>query len=132
MFRLLENNASHPTADSVYAAAVHTMPTISLKTVYQVLNDLRELGEIQTIEVGTGAIRFDPNMGDHHHLVCRVCGMVSDIDVDASDLAVPRARRLGFRIDAVEVTFRGLCATCKRASPEPPARPSQRTRTTGQ
>jgi Fe2+ or Zn2+ uptake regulation protein len=114
VFRLLENNTGHPTADSVYAAAAATMPTISLKTVYQVLNDLRELGEIQTIEVGTGAIRFDPNTGEHHHLVCRSCGLVRDIDVDASELSVPRARRLGYTIEAVEVTFRGVCADCRR------------------
>ena len=105
---------SHPTADAVYAAAVATMPTISLKTVYQVLNDLRELGEIQTIEVGTGSLRFDPNTSDHHHLVCRECGLVSDVEVDASDLAIPRSKRSGFTIDAVEVTFRGQCADCKR------------------
>ena len=112
VFRLLENNTTHPTAESVHAAAVASMPTISLKTVYQVLHDLRDLGEIQSIEVGTGAIRFDPNVDDHHHLVCRTCGMVSDVRVDLSDLAIPSARGFGFTVDAVEVTFRGQCSNC--------------------
>ena len=51
VFRLLDGNVSHPTAEAVYSAALEFMPMISLKTVYQVLNDLRGLGEIQSIEV---------------------------------------------------------------------------------
>lgn len=122
VFRILENNTFHPTAESVYMTAVQTMPTISLKTVYQVLNDLRDLGEIQAIEVGGGALRFDPNVDDHHHLVCRTCGGVTDVDIDASGIGVPRSKRQGFSIDAVEVVFRGVCIRCKRAAE--PARES--------
>ena len=92
VFRILENNSLHPTAESVYMTAVRTMPTISLKTVYQVLNDLRDLREIQAIEVGGGALRF------------------------ASGIGVPRSKRQGFSIDAVEVVFRGVCVRCKRTS----------------
>ncbi len=113
VFRLLHGNFAHPSADAVFVAARKTMPMISLKTVYQVLHDLRELGEIQTIEVGTGSLRFDPNITDHHHLVCSVCGRVADVHVDASAMTLSRSQRSGFEIDAVEVTFRGTCATCR-------------------
>jgi Fur family transcriptional regulator, peroxide stress response regulator len=115
VFRLLQDNQSHPTAESVFAAAREVMPMISLKTVYQVLHDLRDLGEIQTLELGTGALRFDPNTGDHHHLVCTSCSSVVDVTLDTSDLSLSRTQRHGFTVDAVEVTFRGLCSTCRSA-----------------
>jgi Fe2+ or Zn2+ uptake regulation protein len=115
VFRILENNSFHPTAESVYVTAMKTMPTISLKTVYQVLNDLRELGEIQAIEIGGGSLRFDPNVDDHHHLVCRACGLVSDVEIDPGVVGIPRSKRQGFTIDAVEVVFRGMCFDCKQS-----------------
>jgi Fe2+ or Zn2+ uptake regulation protein len=116
VFRLLHDNHSHPTAEAVYQAATETMPMISLKTVYQVLHDLRELGELQAIECGTGAVRFDPNLDEHHHLVCVACSAVFDVDVDIAGISLNRAQRQGFQIDAVEVTYRGHCATCRASS----------------
>jgi Fe2+ or Zn2+ uptake regulation protein len=113
VFRLLHDNHTHPTAESIYTAAAVTMPTISLKTVYQVLNDLRELGEIQSLDFGTGATRFDPNIGDHHHLVCTSCGAIFDVHIDDSELALPKSQRHGFVVDDVEVTFRGRCGQCR-------------------
>jgi Fur family transcriptional regulator, stress-responsive regulator len=113
VFRLLEGNRSHPTAEAVYSSALESMPMISLKTVYQVLNDLRALGEIQSIEVGTGALRFDPNTSEHHHLVCEGCGDVRDIHLDTAELSVPRSQRHGFSLQGVDVTFRGLCGACR-------------------
>ena len=76
IFRLLHDNVEHPTADAVYAAAVAEMPSISLRTVYQTLNDLATMGEINAVDLGTGSGRFEPNVADHHHLVCDVCGAV--------------------------------------------------------
>jgi Fe2+ or Zn2+ uptake regulation protein len=113
VFRLLHGNTAHPTAEAVYSAAAEVMPMMSLKTVYQVLNDLRALGELQSIEVGSGAVRFDPNTSDHHHLVCTSCGALHDVDVDTSALALSRAQRQGFALTDIDVTFRGLCATCR-------------------
>ena len=67
------------------------METISLKTVYQTLYDLAELGEIATLDVGTGMTRFDPNVDDpHHHLVCRSCGSVRDLVAAFPALRSPR------------------------------------------
>jgi Fe2+ or Zn2+ uptake regulation protein len=113
VFRILHDNHTHPTAEAIYIAATTTMPTISLKTVYQVLNDLRELGEIQSLDFGTGAARFDPNIGDHHHLVCTSCGAIFDVHMDDTELALPRSQRHGFVVDDVEVTFRGRCGQCR-------------------
>ena len=52
IFSLLHDNTTHPTADALYATASHKMPGISLRTVYQTLNELAEMGELQTIDLG--------------------------------------------------------------------------------
>jgi len=70
LFSLLYENESHPTAEALYEVASQQMPGISLRTVYQTLGELVEMGELQLIDFGVGATRFDPNMGDHHHFIC--------------------------------------------------------------
>jgi Fe2+ or Zn2+ uptake regulation protein len=112
IFRVLHGNAVHPTAEAVYAAARAEMPTMSLKTVYQTLNDLAAMGELQLLDLGTGSTRFDPNVDSHHHLVCTRCGKVRDLYADYSDVTVPPRKRQGFTVGSAEVVFRGLCDTC--------------------
>ena len=113
LFSLLHDNSTHPTADSLYSVASEKMPGISLRTVYQTLNDLRDMGEIQSIEVGSGSTRFDPNISDHHHAVCDQCGAVHDVYVNRT----PDPKGLeGFSVDDARIVFRGLCATCSRAT----------------
>jgi len=96
------------------------METISLKTVYQTLYELSELGELMPLDVGdvgTGAVRFDPNVEDqHHHLVCRRCGKVRDLHVDFDGLEVPPAAAQGYDVSSAEVVFRGLCDECRQAN----------------
>ncbi|HVF76330.1 MAG TPA: transcriptional repressor [Acidimicrobiales bacterium] len=118
IFRLLHGNEAHPTAESVYAAARAEMPTISLKTVYQTLNDLAEMGELQVLDLGTGSGRFDPNVGAHHHLVCERCGKVRDVNVEFPAVKVPRGKEQGFRIREAEVVFRGVCDECQSETNE--------------
>lgn len=113
LFGLLHGNAVHPTAEALYAAARDQMPTISLRTVYQTLNDLESMGEIHQLDVGTGSSRFDPNTDAHHHLVCEQCGKVRDLYADFPGLSVPRGRAQGFAVRAVEVVFRGVCDECR-------------------
>ncbi|TML58175.1 MAG: transcriptional repressor [Actinobacteria bacterium] len=97
-----------------------TMPTISLKTVYQTLNDLAGMGEIQVLDLGTGSGRFDPNVSAHHHLVCTSCGKVRDLHASYPELRVPPGQRQGFTVGSAEVVFRGVCDECrsKEASDE--------------
>ena len=113
IFHVLHGEQSHPTAESVYDAVSASMPTISLRTVYQTLNDLSAMGEVHALDLGTGSARFDPNLDAHHHLVCDVCGRVDDIYADARAVRVPSAQRHGFTINSTEVVFRGVCPECK-------------------
>ncbi|HET9732787.1 MAG TPA: transcriptional repressor [Acidimicrobiales bacterium] len=113
IFRILHGNPAHPTAESVFVAAQSQMPTISLKTVYTTLNELVEMGEVQAVEVGTGAARFDPDCDPHHHLVCARCGAVRDLFADFDHVVVPVGMEQGFEVGRAEVVFRGLCENCK-------------------
>ncbi|MER3452720.1 MAG: transcriptional repressor [Acidimicrobiia bacterium] len=114
IFRVLYGNEAHPTAESVYAAARAEMPSISLKTVYQTLNDLAAMGELQQLDLGTGGRRFDPNTDAHHHLVCERCGKVRDLYAEFPGLRLPPGKRQGFTVGSAEVVFRGLCADCSK------------------
>ncbi len=112
IFRLLHQNDRHPTVDALYDAARTEMPTISLKTVYQTVHDLEALGQVSLLDLGTGAVRVDPNVeADHHHLVCTSCGLVRDVPLTDVPTLPARYRR-EFRSDAVEVIFRGVCEQC--------------------
>jgi Fe2+ or Zn2+ uptake regulation protein len=112
LFRLLHNNSSHPTADSLFNVASELMPGISLRTVYQTLTDLAEMGELQSIEVGSGSMRFDPNISDHHHAVCDNCGAVHDVYVNRA----PELRGLDdFSVSDARIVYRGLCGACSVA-----------------
>lgn len=123
IFRILHRNDVHPTAESVYAAAISEMPTMSLRTVYQTLNDLASMGEIHQLDLGTGSARFDPNLDPHHHLVCVDCGKVRDLYADFPAVHVPQGDDLDFEVATTEIIFRGRCATC--ASGHGPATPNQ-------
>lgn len=115
--RILQGNETHPTAEAVYVSAATHMPSISLKTVYSVLNDLAQLGEIQVLDIGTGSSRFDPNVSDHHHLVCTGCAAVHDVHVRVQGLEVPPEQVRGFSVCSAEIVFRGLCRACLASSP---------------
>lgn len=112
LFTLLHDNDTHPTVDALYATASKLMPGISLRTVYQTLNDLAAMGELQVLQSAGGSTRFDPNVSDHHHAQCDRCGELHDVYVD--DVGSLHVRNLdGFRADAARIVFSGLCARCQ-------------------
>ncbi len=111
---MLHSSAAHPTAEAVHDAARADLPTISLRTVHQTLNDLTSMGEIQHLELGTGSSRFDPNIETHHHFVCGGCGSITDVTADTSRLDPPHDGS-GFTVRATEIVFRGRCRACEIA-----------------
>ncbi len=128
VFRALHDDHTHPSAEAVYERVAADVPGISLRTVYQTLNDLADMGEILHLELGTGAARFDANVEEpHHHLVCDGCGMVRDLVDDATWSTLTSTDHVGgglpdgFRVTSTEVVVRGRCAACEAGAtgPEP-------------
>lgn len=117
IFRALHGSTIHPTAEAVYETVSGEMPTISLRTVYQTLNDLTQMGEISAFDLGTGSVRFDPHTGPHHHLVCVSCHKVQDIEAEFPGVTVPAGTGFGFEVTSTEIVFRGRCRDCGGADP---------------
>lgn len=111
IFEILYGDRTHSTAEAIYAVARARMPTMSLKTVYETLHSLAALGQIQQVDLGTRSTRFDPDVHDHHHLVCSGCGRVENVEIEVA-LDLSAVQRHGFVVGHTEVTFRGLCPDC--------------------
>ena len=129
LFRLLHGNSTHPTAEAIFDEASTRMPGISLRTVYQTLTDLTTMGELQSFAFGGGAMRFDPNVGEHHHRVCVSCTEVGDVYVECADLlheACVSADVNGFAVDTTDIVFRGLCARCAETRAPAPSSSKRR------
>jgi Fe2+ or Zn2+ uptake regulation protein len=111
LFRLMHGNTMHPTAEALFSEASAQMPGISLRTVYQTLTDLASMGELRLIDVGAGAVRFDPNVDEHHHVICQGCGNVRDVYVAGSQ-ALHIEGLDGFSVESTSILFHGSCASC--------------------
>jgi Fe2+ or Zn2+ uptake regulation protein len=112
IYSLLADKPSHPTVEAVHEAVIAVLPTVSLRTVYQVLHDLEAIGEIGLVQVGNGPLRVDTRPERHGHLRCTKCGQLHDVDVDLSGLVLPDAQRRGFAVEGAEVIFSGHCPMC--------------------
>lgn len=104
----------HPTVEELAASARGRLGTVSTQAVYNVLGALAAAGLVRRIEPPGGPARFESRLGDnHHHLICRACGGVQDVDCavgHAPCLELPAVR--GYAIDEAEVIFRGVCPAC--------------------
>ena len=112
IYSLLAEKPSHPTVEAVHDAVVAVLPTVSLRTVYQVLHDLEAMGEIGLVQVGNGPLRVDTRPDRHAHLRCTKCGRLHDVDVDLSGLVLPIEQQRGFAVEGAEVIFSGFCPMC--------------------
>jgi Fur family transcriptional regulator, stress-responsive regulator len=90
---------------------------ISLQAVYEALHALTAAGLIRRIEPAGGAPRFEGRVGDnHHHVVCRSCGVVADVDCAVGEApCLTASDDHGFAINEAEVVYWGLCPDCSTA-----------------
>jgi len=114
IFKILESNNSHPKAEDIYNALKDSMPDVSLATVYNTLNMLKELGMIDAVSiVGDDAVHYDPNTEPHDHLYCICCHRIVDIIRDRHDSNFYEKELLGFRIIKRHITYYGYCPDCQ-------------------
>ncbi len=121
VFEALDKGAGHSTAEQVHSSVAENLPTISLKTVYEILRELSELGELVMLDLGTGAVRYDHNLVLHHHLVCNECGAVVDIPAHLTDLQLDGVQDLGVSVSTAELVLRGSCSRCNTQDPKQPS-----------
>ncbi len=105
--------AIHPTASDIFIQVRQVAPTLSLATVYRALDALVEQKEIGRDFVGNVA-RYDVSATPHHHIVCRHCGSVSDMNtaLPAATVRQLRAAANGYTLELNSIQFSGICPSC--------------------
>ena len=109
----------HGTADDVFTAVRADIGTISLQAVYDALTALAEKGVLRRIQPAGSPARYENRVGDnHHHLVCRTCGRMVDVDCAVGEAPCLTAEDpSGYEIDEAEVVYWGRCPACAAAAP---------------
>ena len=114
---------AHPHADTetIFSAVRMGLPEVSRQAVYDVLNALTAVGLVRRIQPLGSVARYESRVGDnHHHLVCRSCGTITDIDCavgEAPCLTPADVNNVldGFVLDEAEVIYWGFCPDCSTA-----------------
>jgi Fur family transcriptional regulator, stress-responsive regulator len=111
-------HGDHLGVEAVASGVRDRVGHISLQAVYDALHALTAAGLIRRIEPAGSPPRFEGRVGDnHHHVVCRSCGMVADVDCAVGDApCLTASDDHGFTIDEAEVIYRGLCPDCSTTS----------------
>ncbi|MDP5184348.1 Fur family transcriptional regulator [Blastococcus sp. BMG 814] len=107
----------HLDTDALIAAARDRLGAVSHQAVYDVLRVLTDSGLVRRIQPQGSVARYEARVGDnHHHLVCRDCGAIVDVDcsVGAAPCLTP-SHDAGFVVDEAEVVFWGRCPACATA-----------------
>ncbi|WAC57387.1 Fur family transcriptional regulator [Gordonia sp. SL306] len=111
----------HSTADFVTTGVRESLGAVSTQTVYDVLRACTDRGLLRRIEPAGSPVRYETRTSDnHHHLICRTCGEIIDIDCVVGEApCLTPDRDHGYRIDEAEVIFWGACPDCRRAQAGP-------------
>ncbi len=114
-------NGPHATADEVAEAVRTEIGAISRQAVYDSLGVLVERGLLRRIQPAGSSARYEHRVGDnHHHLVCRSCGVVADVDCAVGTRpCLTAAEDAGFEIDEAEVIYWGYCPSCRTTDDQP-------------
>jgi Fe2+ or Zn2+ uptake regulation protein len=114
----LRSRSGHMSADEIYGAVLAQYPSINLVTVYRTLESFEARGLASRVELGDRLTRWESAGAVHHHLVCRGCGAIVELDDEpfrrlADDLAQAR----GVQADVRHLALPGLCAGCAALKP---------------
>ena len=104
----------HVDTDTVYALVREDLPTVSRQAVYDVLHALTAARLVRRIEPAGATARYESRVGDnHHHIVCRSCGTIADVDCAVGPApCLTASDDHGFVIDEAEVVYWGICPDC--------------------
>ena len=110
----------HVAADAIAASVRDELGTVSTQAVYDVLRALTTAGLVRRIEPAGSAALYETRTGDnHHHLVCRTCGAIADVDCAVGEVpCLEPSQTQGYEVDEAEVVYWGTCSLCRStASP---------------
>jgi Fur family transcriptional regulator, stress-responsive regulator len=110
----------HAGTDAIFTAVRDELGVVSLQAVYDVLHALTAAGLVRRIQPKGSVARYEARIGDnHHHVVCRSCGAIADVDCAVGPaVCLTASDDHGFAIDEAEVTYWGRCPRCKENQPD--------------
>ena len=110
-------HGDHLGVEALAAGVRDRVGHVSLQAVYEALNALAATGLVRRLQPAGSPARFEGRIGDnHHHVICRVCGAVADVDCAVGDApCLTASNDHGFEIDEAEVIYWGLCPDCSTA-----------------
>jgi len=112
----IENSTSHISAEEIYAQVTEKYPNVNISTIYRTLDTLEELKLVTKTDLGDGCVRYHPaDKGHHHHLVCRECGAIIDLDEKVLiGLQEALLRDYNFIADLRHLGISGRCVKCNQ------------------
>jgi Fur family ferric uptake transcriptional regulator len=104
----------HADTDAIIAAVRGDLPEVSHQAVYDSLHTFTAAGLVRRIQHSGSVARYESRVGDnHHHVVCRSCGVIADVDCAVGEApCLTASDDGGFSIDEAEVVYWGMCAGC--------------------
>lgn len=113
----LRHDRAHATAAELYQIVRHSVPRLSLGTVYRNLDILQREGLVKKLESAGRKTRFDAALENHHHLRCLKCGRIEDVDVPvAVKIDGNMVFASGWEVSEPQVEFHGICPDCRAGS----------------
>ena len=117
IFEAIEHHGGHLTADEIYKLVKRRFPRLSLGTVYRNLRVLVAQAALRELDFGMAVTYFETVKDPHYHLICRVCGSITDTETPLESrlkAIVGQARGVGgFRIEGHRLDFVGVCVDCQ-------------------
>ncbi len=109
----------HVDTDTVLALVRADLPTVSHQAIYDVLRALTDTGLVRRIQPAGATARYEMRVGDnHHHVVCRSCGAIADVDCATGEApCLTASHDHGFVVDEAEVVYWGFCPACVSITP---------------
>jgi len=112
--RALRRAKSHPTVAELHARLLDEHPSLSQKTVYEIVNAFANAGLAARVAAVGDPARYEARADPHYHAACRVCGRLFDIPASADAEIRGRADvPEGFRVERIDVAIRGVCQRCR-------------------
>lgn len=114
VIKYMLGNMHHPSALTIHGDLKRKYPSLSFSTVYNTLNVLEEIGEVQSVYVFSDHLNYDPYIEPHMHFFCRECKTIHDIHPgDAEGIQPPSGEIDGHFVHSSQVVLRGICKNCR-------------------